>query len=245
MSLSLFEKIVNDCKDFDDIGLTLGGFGEPLVHDDFFAIIQAAKRAHIFGINVITDGKALCGDVASQLLDSPVDVITVSLDANSPQLYHRLKGEDCFDQVVSQIESFIEKSKAADGPLIVPTMVKMRENFSEMEPFYDRWLRRCGSVVLDGYNSFAGQIENLAIMNMSPPARRPCRRLSSRMTILADGNVVACEQDFQGRYLIGNVSEQTIGQLWHGEKINELRQAHNNGHFACNKLCDACEEWHR
>lgn len=104
------------------------------------------------------------------------------------EIFSSLKGEDCFDQVVSQMESFIEQSQAAGGPMVIATMVKMRENFTEMEAFYERWFRKCGAVVLDGYNSFAGQISNKAIMDMSPPARLACYRLSQRMLILSVGS---------------------------------------------------------
>lgn len=245
MPLQLFEKIVSDCQSYDDICITIGGFGEPLVHDQLFDMIKSAKQAGIFGINIVTDARNLGGDIADKLLESPVDILSVSLDANSPQGYRQLKGQDCFDQIIANIETFHDKSHDVGGPLVVPTMVKMRENFVEMEAFFDRWTRRCGFALLQGYNSYAGQIENREIMDMSPPARRPCRRLSQSLTILADGSVVTCEQDFLAQHSLGNVADQSIESLWQCSPMQQLRQEHNNGNFACHPLCSNCKEWHR
>jgi spiro-SPASM protein len=238
---------MNDCSDYDDICLTLGGFGEPLAHPQLLDMISAAKNAGIFGINIETDGRALHGELADALLESSVDTISVYLDADSDLLYRQVKGNDGFEAVVNQLETFQEKRNARDnkGPILVAHLVKTHQTMPEMEAFYDRWIRCCGCAVIVGYNDFAGQIEDHSVMNMAPPRRFPCRRLSHCMMILADGQVSICSQDFLFRHSIGNVFKNSVKELWQSEALEQLRKSHQDGNFAANPLCAKCKDWFR
>lgn len=244
MSVELFEKIVHDCAACDDVCLTIGGFGEPLAHPDLAAMIKAAKAAGIFGINVETDGRALTGKMAETLLGGDVDVVSVYLDANSPELYEQVKGRTGFEQVAQQIEAFIDTA-GPNGPLVLPHLVKTRQTMADMESFYDRWLTRAGAAVIVGHNAFAGQIADQSVMDMQPPQRTPCRHLNRCLTILADGQVAMCSQDFTGQCVVGSVKEQNIADIWAGPTLTALRQAHRQGNFVVNDLCKNCKEWHR
>ncbi len=244
MSLACFKKIVEQLGAYDDICLTIGGFGEPLSHPELMAMIEAAKAAGILGINIETDGQLLKGDLAESLSRSKVDVISVYLDADDGEIYHEVKGKDCFDEVVGQLEDFIEKTKDA-GPMILPHLVKTRQTMAQMEAFYDRWLKSCDGAVIVGYKDFAGQLEDKSVMDMAPPQRSACRRLSGSMTILADGGVTICGQDFKGSCATGNVNEKSIKELWCSQALEELRAAHRQRNFGMNELCGKCKEWHR
>ena len=116
---------------------------------------------------------------------------------------------------------------------------------ADLEAFYDRWVRRCGFAVIAGYNDFAGQIAVRAVMDLSAPHRRPCRRLFRSMTILADGGVPICQQDFAGRGVVGNVAEQSVEEIWQSEPMERVRRGHKEGDFGVNGLCGTCKEWHR
>ncbi len=244
MHLALFEKIMRDCSAYDDVCVTIGGFGEPLAHPDLAGMVHAAKAAGIFGIHVETDGRGLAGKAADALLSGDVDVVSVHLDADSAALYEQVKGQSGFEQVVEQAEAFIDAA-GPDGPVVLPHLVKTRATMAEMETFYDRWLSRCEAAVMVGYNDFSGQIEDKAVMDMQPPRRTVCRRLNRCMTILADGQVVMCGQDFAAKNVVGNVKEQSVSEIWQGPTLSALRQAQREGDFTVNQLCDKCKEWHR
>ena len=245
MNREQFEKIMADCTAYDDICLTFGGFGEPLTHPDLPAMTAAAKSAGIYGINIETDGLLLQGDLAEALLASPADIISVYLDADSSELYRAVKGRDAFTQAARNVEQFARHSTDSGGPLVVPHLVKTRETMPEMEAFYDRWIQCCGAAVIVGFNDFAGQIPDKAVMDMSPPRRFACARLWRTMTILADGKMTPCGQDFKGEHTIGNVLEQSVGELWRSEQMETLRQAHRQDNYQTHPLCAACKEWHR
>jgi spiro-SPASM protein len=244
MILDTFEKIVSDCASYDDICITFGGFGEPLVHPDLIRMIEAAKQAGVLGINIETDGLALEGELAEALAESAADAISVYVDAKSNQLYKQVKGQNCFEQVERNIETFVD-TVADKGPMVIPHLVKTRETMAEMEEFYGRWLEKCGAAVIVGYNDYAGQIEDKSVMDMCPPKRYPCSRLYRTLTILADGSATICSQDFTGQHIIGNAREKSVSELWRSEEMNQLRIEHQKDNFWVNSLCANCKEWHR
>ena len=106
------------------------------------------------------------------LTESQADIISVYIDANSKELYEKVKGSNQFDQLEKNITAFVDQS-GNTGPMVIPHLVKTRETTAEMEDFYERWLQICGAAVIVGYNNYAGQIEDKAIMDMSPPQRYP------------------------------------------------------------------------
>ncbi len=244
MPLDTFEKIVSDCASFDDICITIGGIGEALVHPDLIRMIETANESGIFGIHIETDGLALKGELAAALAESAADVVSVYVDANSRELYEQVKGRDCFEQVEGNLEAFLDKV-SDHGPMVIPHLVKTRETMAEMEAFYDRWIQRCGAAVIVGYNDYAGQIEDKAVMDMCPPQRYPCSRLYRTLTILADGSATICSQDFSGQHRFGNVKEKSVSELWRSDGLQKLRNAHQERNFDSNTLCARCKEWHR
>jgi radical SAM protein with 4Fe4S-binding SPASM domain len=121
---------------------------------------------------------------------------------------------------------------------------KCAQNLSEMEAWYDQWMRAVGSAVIAGPSDFAGLIPDAAVADMSPPKRSACARLASRMTVLCDGRVVSCEQDVLGRQAVGEIGKQSVRDIW-SRAVGSLRTDHQQGNWAKHSLCATCREWHR
>ncbi len=247
LPLKYFEKLLDDCSEHDDICLTLGGFGEPTGHPDLITMIHMAREKGIFGIHIETDGMNLSDEILQALVDASPDVISVYLDAHSPEGYRLVKGCDGFEKVTHAIQTMVarRRERSSFSPLIIPHMVKTRQTMTEMEAFYDYWKKKCNAAVIEGYNDFAGQIEDRSVMDMTPPRRRYCRRLDYRLTILSDGRVVPCSQDFQGHHPCGHIMEQTLDEIWNGITLTDLRHQQHNENYETNNLCLHCSEWHR
>jgi hypothetical protein len=155
-------------------------------------------------------------------------------------------GIDAYVRVLDNVRVFLlERQRLGRGtPLLVPTFIKCAANLAEMEQWYDQWLRAIGAAVITGASTCGGQIPDLSVADMSPPRRRPCARLSSRMTVLCDGRVVSCEQDIAGRQTLGEVGRTPMTQIWR-ERFGALRREHQVGKYVSLPVCNPCTEWHR
>ena len=58
------------------------------------------------------------------------------------------------------------------------------------------------------------------------------------------GDVVSCIYDYDTRYVIGNVKEQSLWEIWNGERMQTFRQGLINRDYRCNEengvLCSNC-----
>jgi hypothetical protein len=246
MPAQVMEKLLKELGRCDDLRLTLGGVGDPLCAENVIDVIEAAKDAGVTAINVETDLLVTDDNLICRLVEARPDVISIIVPALTQKTYMDVMGVDGLNRVVANVKTLLlHRQKLGSGvPLIAPIFTKTTVNLGEMELWFDQWLRAVGSAVLRGPSDYAGQIPDHSVADMSPPCRRPCARLASRLTVLCDGAIVACEQDFNGQSPLGTVATTTIAEVWQS-KFAALRTDHANGSFMKHALCGACKEWHR
>ncbi len=246
MSLDEFRSIVNQFSGYDDLLLTIGGFGEPLAHNDIIEMVKYAKASGVYGINIETDGLKLGKDMTDKLIEAGVGVVTVWVDAWEDSTYKKVKArEDLSVELVNgNIRYFIEKAKGTDS-IVVPAMTKTRSTLADMEPFYDQWRRAGALSIIFGYDYYCGYSEDKSVMNMCPPSRSRCNSLFRDMMILADGDLVLCRQDYAGQMRIGNVVTGTAIELWHSQQVEQVRNDHLAGDYDRCEMCGKCRQWFR
>lgn len=246
MTLQMAQTLFRELAVMDDIRLTLGGVGDPLLSPACFDIIAAARSAGITGINIETDLIFTSPEQIAQLANCGADVVTVHFPAAHSPTYAAVMGVDGLARVLQNVNLLDEQiKKSGNGtPLIAALFTKMPANLGEMELWYEYWMRRFGHGVIIGPSDYAGQIPDLAVADMSPQIRKPCARLSSRMMVLSDGRVVSCEQDVLGQQSMGTIGETPIQEIWR-QGFGAMRKCHQDGKWNASPLCGKCREWHR
>jgi hypothetical protein len=247
LDVGLLDRLFEELAHLDDSLIVLGGFGDPLRHPQFDAIVKEARRKGVFGIAVRTSGLDLDAARIDALLEANVDAVSILLDAHSPDVYKAVHGFDGYAQAVANIDALMraQAARRQPCPFLVPEMIKTRQTLGQMEAFYDEWIRRTGAAVIVGPAAYGGPFAHLAVMNMAPPRRFPCARLWSRVMVLADGRVTVCDQDFRGEHAIGRLQDSSLGDLWTGDAMSGLRRGHRAGDYIGMSLCPGCKEWHR
>jgi hypothetical protein len=244
MPLETAKAILDQVAGIEDLRVTLGGMGDPVLHPQLREIVEYARSLGIRALHLETDlFEAPPPGVLEWLATSPLDVLTVHLPAMIPATYQRVMGVDGFVRVIENLK-IVLRSRKSRLPIVAPTFTKCRQNLEEMEGWYDQWLRALGAAAIVGPSDCAGQIPDVASADMAGPSRKPCRRLRSRMTILSDGGVVGCDEDVLGNSVFGRAPAENLLQIW-GKKLAHLREAHERGDFAAHPLCGRCREWHR
>ena len=173
MARSLFAEL----SELDDTRLTIAGLGDPLLADDFFALLEAAKVEGRLAIHVETDLLGPNPGSIARLACSPVDVVTVHVPGLTDATYEQVMGTDGYSRVLENVRIFLSEVQGRRNgvPILVPTFTKCRQNLAEMEQWYDQWLRAVGAAVIRGPSDYAGQIQDVAVADMSPPQAPPVR----------------------------------------------------------------------
>ncbi len=252
LDVGIVERIARELGAYDDSLVMLGGFGEPLLHPRFGEILGILRDTGIYGIAVRTNGLALNDAIIDLLIEHKVDVLNVVLDAWTPETYARVQGVDRLDEVkqnLTRLEKRKQERKSV-SPLVVPELTKSLHTMDDMDAFFDGWIRTSGWANMGTGGHYAGQVEDLRPMPMSPPSRTPCRQMMRRSLVLADGRVTVCDQDFKGRYTVGDVSGgdmsgSSLSDIWRGSAMEKARSQQIEGHCDSIPLCTSCDEWHR
>jgi len=255
MRLEDVRRVAAELCEHDDALCVLGGFGDPFRHPEFSEVLEILRPGSgggVFGLCVRSSSVDLTPVLAEAIIAHGVDVLSVMLDAWTPELYAKLQviedAESCGLEIVrGRIErlSELQRERKSPRPIVVAEMVKARENVHELDAFFDGWTRRAGAVSIVGYSHYAGQMEDRSVIDMRPPVRTPCRRVRTRCTVLADGRVTMCDQDFRGAYTMGRIGESSLSQIWRSADYAHVRAAHVAGRYDATPLCGACAEWHR
>ena len=242
MSLATAKQLIAELAAADDARLTLAGVGDPLLSPIWADVVAAAVDAGL-AVHVETDLlSADDDDNIETLADGGADVVSVHLPAATGRTYAAVMGVDAAATVVARLRQL--HAAARGTPLVVPTFTKTAANLGEMEAWYDYWVRAVGHAVVVGPTTFNGRLPDVGVADMAPPRRRPCARLSSRLTVLSDGTVVSCEQDVTGAQPMGRIGEQRLTDIWR-DRFASLRACHAAGRWAEQPLCGGCNEWHR
>jgi radical SAM protein with 4Fe4S-binding SPASM domain len=64
-----------------------------------------------------------------------------------------------------------------------------------------------------------------------------------RLNIDSRGNVMVCGYDISGNTSMGNVTTQTVRDIWHGEGFRYYRDKHLAGRGKDIPLCAGCPDW--
>jgi len=261
MDMELAQQIVTQLGQREhggDVALMLGGLGDALMYPMLNEVIHAAHDAGVLGIGIETD---LHADEAQidQLLDLPVDVVTVRLNADTAAVYEMTMGVDAFKQVITHLQYlFNQRTPRAEAaammngdehracailPWIVPRLIKTGQTLKDMESFFDRWKMIAGHAVIESNTTGCGLMPDLGPVPMTPPQRTACRQLGRRMTILSDGTVALCDQDWLGRQPLGDAKTDSLLAIW--QRVREPLRHHAASQWDKLELCKKCPHWHR
>lgn len=233
----LFAQRIVECAPWRDVCLTLGGHGEPLRHPDLLEMLRLARES-VWGLHIVTHGAELTPQFVAELQALAPDVISVRLDAHTPDMWQRFKSG--VDPVVI-FEQLAAAAAALPATTIIPSFIKLRENMAEMEPFFDHWYATTGWAVIEGFNSYGDLFEDRNPLRLVPSTRQPCLSLMEQLIIYSDGAVPLCKQDVDAAAPLGSIAQSSLTELW--QAGGDQRRAQQRGCFEKSERCANCVEW--
>lgn len=241
MDMALTERIIDQCKESGINYVTIYGFGEPLLDKSFFERIKYAKKKGIERVTTNTNAEFLDEYCAERILESGLDEIYISFDAATLETYKKIRPNLHFNKVEDNIQRLIEirNRQNKKKPEIYLSFVVSPDNEHEVRQYINKWKTRVDGVSISLMHNWTGSLNRDS--GVEHYKKDPCRLLWTDMVISWNGDVPLCCNDYENRIVLGNIKEQTIKDIWGGDKINGIRQHHKNGAFDKVSLCAKCE----
>jgi len=235
MEWALFEKIIDEGAEYQLPSIKLNYRGEPLLHPRLPEMVAYAKKKGIIEVQFNTNGLSLNEKKTGELLDAGLDRMIFSVDGATKETYERIRTGSNYERVVNNIKALVKtrNERGLKRPLVRVQMVKMKENEHEIEDFLKMWMPVANRVAIS--------IEREPMGVRKEVEHFPCPQIWQRLMVCWDGEVRMCCGDWEGEIVLGNANESTIYELWHSEKLNEIRQLHSQGRFNEIPVCARCE----
>lgn len=239
LRMELLDKILDEVKGEVEL-INLFHFGEPLLHPQLGEMIRRCKASGIRTM-VTTNGTLLTEKRATELVNSGLDMLVISLDAASADVYSRIRLLGNFDSVIKNVEAFLLlKEQFGRGPYTQVQLVSLQTNHHEIEAFVKKWKGKADSVRIKNFYNTANIGPSIDQPDISRKHAKPCVMLWREPVILCDGTVLPCCVDMIGEKPIGNINEKTLMEIWNDSPITEMRQTHIDGRHQEIDICRNC-----
>lgn len=240
MPFEFFKRIADEASGYVEF-ISFSFRGEPLLNRNLFQMVRYAKELGM-RTSVLTNGMLLDEATGKELIESGLDLLSISIDAASQKVYNKIRCGGDFYRVIENTKRMIDLNKKAKQPMmIVAQMIRMEENLSEVQPFKAYWKRKSHVFPkIKPFSTRTGLIDN-AILRLRKERPVRCSRMWRGMYVCADGTVVPCCNDYRCREQLGNLTSQSIKEIWNSESFVNLRRLHCEGKFEAVPICRGCE----
>ncbi len=249
--MDLYKKIIDECYKYKRYCKQLGLFwmGEPLLDPNFFEKVKYAKKKKSFFILAYSNGSLLTKENCQKLIDSRIDRMIFSIDGASQETYESVRIGLSYEEVVRGIKRLIilKRELGLKMPRIEIQMVQTPFNEHESDLFKKTWKGWADNFYIKKMHAWNGESIDKSLINYSHRLMgtkheqiHPCFYLWKSLVVAQDGRVALCCVDSRVQEEIGDLTKETIYNVWHGEKINQIRKLHLDGETEKIPICQRC-----
>lgn len=250
MPFSMYKKVLDEVSDENGCNvyaIKLTHRGEPLINPELPKMIAYAKEKGAIDVMTNTNATILNAKLSEEILDAGIDRMLFSFDAASKEKFEAIRIGAVYEEVLENIKEFValRNKKKAWNTLVRVTMVMNDETLDEIEAYkklftgvadvisFNRVVKE-PQFVSECEVEIDGKVKNINHCMFA------CSQHWQRLVINSDGNVEVCCPNFKEDYVIGNVKDSSIEELWHCDKLNTIRELHKKGEWHKIPMCKKC-----
>ncbi len=236
---------------------------EPFLHDKACDMIRYAKDSGIL-VHTSTNGHFFTrAEEARRVIDSGLDSIILCVDGLDQKTYETYRVRGQLEKILISTENLVtEKRRLGKAtPTITLRFIVMKHNEHQVEAFkamaremgVDALSLRLPAVQREKVNLEKTLAPRLMSIRgdsgekrhrgtrMWRPSSAHCSRPFANLTILSNGDVVLCENDYNAEFSPGNASRSRIRDILSSRKAKALLEAFRR-HPESLPFCRNCEK---
>lgn len=247
MDFALYEKILHDVLDMGQLkALKLFGYGEPMLNPEIGRMVRVAKELQVAErIEFTSNVTLLTEKMAYELIDGQLDYLRVSI-YSLDQATHRSFTQSKFhpERIYENLKRLRELRDRAgkDKPFIYIKMFDFTTP-EEAERFRLMYQDIADEIAFEIVHNMSGYQNIEQKLGIDIPVRTPksiCPLPFYMSAVAANGDVTVCCIDWSFSAKVGNLREQSLREIWFGEKLQKFRQLTIDGRGRENESCRNC-----
>jgi radical SAM protein with 4Fe4S-binding SPASM domain len=232
MDMGLFKKIIDDAAQYDLTSVDTCGFGECFLDRNLFErfayIREKLPKAEIF---VSTTGFHMTEDTWYSVFNY-IDILKFSIYGFTEKTYEAFhRGKVKYNTAISNILGYLKMTELDAGlrPYTIGLFVTTDLNRHEKDDWVKMWEPKLDEVFVWAPHNW---IEGRPYRQVDHSRQATCGRPDNGpLYVHADGTVSPCCWDIHKDIVVGNMTKQSIEEVYHGEPYRKLRAAHRDGRF--------------
>ncbi len=246
-------KIIDQCAEIGVPALKFNWRGESTLHPDYSEILKYAAYHFSFPsmrnkpepkefMELLANTNANCSDHAIDGLMATTKCM-VSLDSMNPETYKTMRVGGDLEKAKAVIWELVRRGHPNLWIRRVLTKVNAKEDF--FEQVKKEWGNK---VKVSEHYCFDRNVQESHELSGCDhdenTKRKYCGYPSQRMVVTSRGFCYPCCIDLKETLFMGDINQQSLVEIWNGEKFKELRKnlrSLNTG--AWSDTCKNCESW--
>ena len=203
-------------------------------------------------IGFYTNGLLMGPEKRKIIIGNGINWVRLSFDGGTRESYEKVRVGSSFDTVYYNAIALAEEVEASGRNIRLEVIfVPYTENEDTIEAFNRLWRFTGWRAQTGGAMNYAGMMTEAVEPRRHKAqfeARRrhsvPCPRVFEQFSVLVDGRVSLCSADPAGNCILGDLREQTIGEIWNGlpRKMALRHHLDSEGKRGAGMVpCDACD----
>lgn len=243
MDLELFKKIVDQSREYQMPIHWLHHFGDTLIYPKLREALRYFKN-HGYGPgNVSTNAILLNDDKIDMLLEYGGSVLCC-IDTMDPDAYKKIRNNNYFEKVKNNIEKFIvERNRRKSDTIITIQFLRTAHNMDEdLTNMMDHFGQHDNVRFIEKRTDKHPKGGDITIVALDDEFnhKRTCFKIRSELCVLWTGECVPCCWDADGEQIIGDVRNESLAEIWLGERHKKMQQQLYKGEEGVLSLCDKC-----
>lgn len=244
MDVEAYKAVIDEAIELGVSSVKLNWLGEPLLHPRIVEMVAYAKEKGIVDVMFNTNAVLLTEELAASLMEAGLDKIFFSFDSPYKEQYESIRVGANYEDTLQNIQMLkqLKAKKGSKSPLTRVSMVLMQENANALQDFINLFRDIVDIVAYVDYRDPV--VENTAPTDFGGAMHGyeafACSQLWQRMIISWDGDVMVCCLDSSRNFVMGNVNQNSIGEIWQNDRYRFIRECHKNGKYFLINMCRNC-----
>lgn len=258
MEKKLFCKIIDESEKHL-ISTSLHLQGESFLHPEIFDFISYARSNNIYTC-CSTNGNIHTHNICDNIVKSGLSELVISMDGLTQHTYEQYRVGGSVDTVKMFIENLVHSKKKFDSktPYIELQFLVFRFNEHELNDFYNFGINAGVNSIRTKSAQVYDVNKNIDILpsnteysryiqgddgrfRLSNSLGHKCRHIWRQAAICFDGSVVPCCYDKDAAHVMGDITKQTLQDIWYGEHFMDFRTQVLNNHLSID-ICGHCNQ---
>jgi len=231
-----WKKIIDETR---DLGMIYRPFilNEPFVDKRMEKIIEYIKEDKTAKVEFNTNGEPLTPKRTDKFIELGVDIMRFSIDGFYKSTFNEARGIS-YDKVYSNVKYFLDQSNQSNKKILTEVrMIKLPGTDKEQIEFKNYWEQfNPNEIVFTDLYRYPWEGQESSI-------QKPCLKILDQMFFYVDGRATLCCWDSKERQIVGDISTQSVMEIWDSEIMKKCRNLLDQGKRDEINLCSRCDAY--